>query len=110
MLIATRLLILRVGNEDVQLPIRIFSPVQEEHSWSCRYEVDWPDGKWTMTAHGIDAIQAIVSALQMIGSELYSSVYHQTGRLVWGSSEHGYGFPVPSGIRDLLKGDDAKYF
>ena len=110
MLIASRQLTLHVGNEDVRIPIRIFSPTQEGHSWSCRYEVDWPGEKWSMTAHGVDAIQAIVCAFQMIGSELYSSDYHKSGRLIWESAQHGYGFPVSPAIRDLLKGDDAKYF
>jgi uncharacterized protein DUF6968 len=57
-----------------------------------------------------DAIQALLHALEMIGAEIYTSEEHRSGRLVWSDGWKGYGFPVSGRIRDLLVGDDAKFF
>ena len=46
----------------------------------------------------------------MIGADLYSSSYHRSGKLMFDASGGGYGFPVVTTMRDLLQGDDAKYF
>ena len=109
-MIATRLLMLRNGNSEVQIPIRIFAPEKTTHgSWSCRYEIDWPDKKHALDVGGFDSAQAIVLALQLIGAEIYSSSYHQSGNLFWDAPGKGYGFPVVPTYRDLLQGDDAKY-
>lgn len=110
MVIATRTLKLRNTYGDTDIPIRISAPVQEGNAWSCRYEIGWPEGNETMNATGADSVQAILVALQMIGADLYTSNYHKTGRLLFGSPGRGYGFPVTNNIRDLLIGDDAKFF
>lgn len=49
-------------------------------------------------------------ALQMIGIELYTNTAHEEGRLRWESEGQGYGFPVPATARDLLIGDDKKFY
>lgn len=46
----------------------------------------------------------------MVGTDIYTSDYHASGKLRWGEPGTGYGFPVPSSIRDLLIGDDKKFF
>ena len=110
MIIASRNLTLRDGNEVIAIPIRIYAPeLEKSGAWSCRYEIDWPDKKWKMKASGFDSVQAIVAALQMIGSEIYSTKYHKAGTLSWEKPGDGYGFPVAPSLRDLLVGDDAKY-
>jgi Domain of unknown function (DUF6968) len=102
MLIATRILRLRRAADDVEIPVRIFAPEQRTGSWFCKFEVGWPDGPWAMAAGGVDAVQALELALKMIGAQIYASDHHTAGRLVWLEPGRGYGFPVPSGIRDLL--------
>ena len=62
-----------------------------------------------MTVAGMDSIQAIFIAMQMIGSEIYTSSAHESGMLSFYAPGRGYGFPVPVSLRDLLVGDDAKY-
>ena len=57
---------------------------------------------------GRDAVQALLSAMQKIGMELYASEANKTGKLAWDDWK-GFGFPVPPNARDLLKGDDAKF-
>jgi hypothetical protein len=111
MLIASRDLNLRSGDADIIIPIRIFAPEKAENgNWFCRYEIGWPDKASSNQIGGSDSVQALVHALQIIGAEIYSSNYHKSGRLVFDSPGSGYGFPVMSGIRKLLVGDDAKYF
>lgn len=109
MLIATRVLRLSRPNGDVEVPIRIFAPEQRSDHWVCRIEVGWPDGLLTMEAGGVDAVQALQIALQFIGSQLYASDHHASGRLVWQEPGMGYGFPVTNNLRDLLVGDDKKF-
>lgn len=110
MLIASRTLKWRDSQRVVDIPIRLFAPSQADNgSWSCRYEIDWPDGRWAMEAWGTDSIQAIFLALQMIGSEIYTSGFHKTGDLYLEAPGRGYGFPVPGSLRDLLEGDDARF-
>jgi hypothetical protein len=106
MLIATRNLVVRSEGRDVTLEIRLFEPVSDDGAWSCRYEIDWPDGTKNGRAMGVDGIQAIFVTLQKIGIVLYTSKYHRDAQLVWPAAESGYGFPVPSNAHDLLVGED----
>jgi uncharacterized protein DUF6968 len=108
MLIATRKLDARIQGHDTAVQIRIFQPVCENEAWTCEYEIDWPSGAKSGRAVGVDAIQAILLALQKVGVTLYTSDYHKNGQLSWPSSGSGYGFPVPSNVRDLLIGEDLR--
>jgi hypothetical protein len=108
MLIATRVLKLRRTTGEIEIPIRIFAPKQEANSWSCKLEVDWPDSTLAMAAGGVDAIQALHIALQIVGAQIYASDHHASGNLMWLEPGKGYGFPVPYNIRDLLVGDDKR--
>jgi hypothetical protein len=109
MIIATRLLTLRDRGIDRELAIHIHAPERSNTDWICRFEIGWPAGKAERWGAGVDAVQALVSALQMIGAELYTSEQHKSGALAWLSPNRGYGFPVPQGVRDLLVGDDGKF-
>jgi hypothetical protein len=111
MMIANRVLNFSGENGDIKIPIRIFAPERKGAAeWSCHFEIDWPDDKRQAAAVGLDSVQAIVLAFQMIGSEIYATSYHKSGKLFLEAPGRGYGFPVTAGIRDLLIGDDAKYF
>jgi hypothetical protein len=109
MIIATRTLKLRSATRDIEIPVRIFAPEQEAASWSCKFEVDWPDGMLTLAVGGVDAVQSLELALKMIGAHIYASDHHASGNLMWEAPGKGYGFPVTNGIRDLLVGDDKKF-
>ena len=110
MIIGTRNLKVRSQQGDVDVPVRIFAPVEDaERGWGCKFEIEWPNGADTMTARGIDAIQALEIAMKMIGAHLYTSKQHEAGELMFDKRGAGYGFPVPQNMRDLLIGDDAKF-
>jgi hypothetical protein len=93
-----------------QIAVRVFAPIPQPIDWSCHVEIDWPDRLWAHDAVGIDSVQAVDLALRMIGTTLYTSDFHATGRLVWLKKGAGYGFPVPNAIRDLLVGEDRQWF
>jgi hypothetical protein len=109
-IIATRTLKFRNGSGDVEIRIDIFSPERDGNAWKCSYEIGWPHGKWSSYAAGLDSVQAILLALHKIGVEIYFSDYHETGKLFWCAPGTGYGFPVPSSARDVMIGDDLKYY
>ena len=109
MIIATRILKLRRPNGEMEIPVHIYAPKQEATYWSCQYEVGWPDGTLTMTAGGVDAVQALELAMKMIGAQIYASDHHASGNLIWEEAGKGYGFPVTNSLRDVLVGDDKRF-
>ncbi len=109
MLIATRTLTLRADGGDVDIPINIFAPEGKGDHWSCRFEIGWPEETCVGEGYGIDAVQALVIALNMIAAHVYTSEHHEAGRLMWHEPGAGYGIPVTNNMRDLLVGDDKKY-
>lgn len=110
MFIANRTLKLSRDGIDSEVAIRISAPQPDQGAWSCACEIDWPEGTRKFAIRGVDSVQALELALKMIGSTLYTSEYHKSKVLTWDKPGNGYGFPVPATIRDLLEGDDAKYF
>jgi hypothetical protein len=111
MIIATRLLTSRDEQQQaVEIPIAIHAPEETDGHWICRFEIGWPEGKLERYGAGKDAVQALVIALQMIGSHIYSNEHHQSGHLGWYEQGLGYGFPVANTIRDLLVGYDKQFF
>jgi hypothetical protein len=108
--IATRCLTLRQSGSEIEVPIAIYAPELVDRSWVCKYEIGWPEGTKVKASWGADSLQAIVIALQMIGTDIYTSHYYQDGQLIFEKPGRGYGIPVPGNLRDLLVGDDAASF
>jgi hypothetical protein len=67
----------------------------------CPYQVVGLGDSKVRYAGGIDGVQALLLALEMIGADLYTSSEAQHGKLSW-NEERALGFPVPDSIRDLL--------
>jgi hypothetical protein len=110
MKIAERILKIRQSGTELEVPIRIYAPeCDATNAWSCAYEIGWQGAPRRFSSGGIDSVQALVLALQMIGAELYSSQHHAAGRLAWEEVGGGHGFPVPRTISDLLVGDDVRF-
>lgn len=105
----SRTLKLENDGKAVDIPVQVFWPVKDGAAWSCRWEIQWPGRTRSNAARGTDGVQALFNALQMIGSELYGSDAHKSGRLSWENGWAGYGFPVPNNIRDMLMEDDVKH-
>ena len=98
MIIAERTLFVGHGANRRALPISIEAPVEtvQEAEWSCWFTIQWPDGD-TTRARGanVDAVGALVGALQAIGAYLYASAYHRERTLVNPDCGEGYGFSSP---------------
>lgn len=109
MIIGTRILKQQRGQIKQNIAVRIYAPEKTKENWICRFDIDWPDGKVERWGTGVDAIQALLFALHMIGTQLYASEANKSGELVWLKEGSGFGFPLPNNIRDLLVGDDARY-
>jgi len=110
MLVATRILKLRQADGETQIPVRIYAPQPEASgSWGCRFEIAWPERPSDKTIFGVDAMQSLVLALQMIGFEIHTSSYHEANELYFDRPGEGYGFPLMSAYRDMLQGEDVKY-
>ena len=107
MIIAMRVLTLRNEAGARAVPVRIHAPEEEGGHWICRYEIEWPDHTVKRHGAGVDAVQALVLALQFIGAELYTSRAHEAGRLSWAEGS-GYGFPLAKSVRDLAVGEDKE--
>lgn len=105
----TRTLKLRNRDTVHDIVVRIFWPITDDKAWDCRWEIVWPNGTRTNSGRGVDAIQALVNTLTMIGAEIYSSEAHKAGQLSWSDDWSGYGFPVMANLRDMLGGDDKRF-
>jgi hypothetical protein len=104
--IAGRVLIMKVGGRELEVPIAIYAPVDKGDHWRCAFEIGWPDKPKLGAGNGIDAAQALLIALKFIGTELYTSKAHAAGKLKCPGLRAGYGFPLPQTIRDLAEGED----
>jgi hypothetical protein len=109
MIIATRHLTLRDEARTIDIPVRIHTPERAKADWICRFDIGWPEGRVERWGTGVDAVQALLFAMQMIGAEVYASSEHKSGRLEWLEAGGGYGLPVPSNVQDLLVGDDKRF-
>ena len=110
MLVASRTLKLKADGAIVDVAVELFAPVRESNgAWKCDYTIGWPDGLSRKSTFGVDSMQALILALQMIGTELHTSEAHEAVALFWDKPGNGYGFPVMPNMRDRLAGDDAKY-
>ncbi len=106
MIAMTRTLKVSRDGHDADVTIRVSWPIDDQTARACQWDIQWPDHIRSNEARGADALQARLTALQMIGAELYCSEARQTGRLSWTEEWIGYGFPVPPTIRDMLIGND----
>jgi hypothetical protein len=104
--IARRNFFVSDASGDSEVEVRLFQPEDDNGMWICRYEIDWPDKKRSFFGAGADAFQALIHALQMIGTEVNLSDYHKAGSLKWSERYEGYGFPVGGQQRHLLIGND----
>ena len=64
MLVVTHELFVKSQPADVRIEIRVYQPIQFEKDWGCRYEIDWPEGSKVRIPYGLDALQALVIALE----------------------------------------------
>jgi hypothetical protein len=92
------------GDEKVVITIGAPQEFPEGGSFFCPYQILGIGRDNVRYAGGVDAVQALELALQMIGTDLYTSDEFKADRLRY----HGMrnlGFPVPAIISDLVPKD-----
>ena len=106
--IAVRQYSLVENGQRSDVTVRIFQPepVHDEPHYRCGFQIEWPSGMKQRYAYGIDAIQALILALDILGAYINTSQVAKEGKLVWLEPGGGFGLPVPRGIEDVLQGDD----
>jgi hypothetical protein len=87
--------------------VRVFAPVPDDERddlFVCRYEISGLDSTGNDRTFGIDSMQAIVAALQIIGVLLYTDPAYKAGRLSRGGDRKLY-LPVVPGFENLIPPD-----
>jgi hypothetical protein len=99
------------GGGPVMIEIGIPFEVESEHTefW-CPYRITGIGSGRVRAAIGLDAVQALMLALQVIGSDLYACDEYRTGRLRWFANDwsRSLGLPVFEGFRDLLPSEPVQ--
>ncbi|RUT29368.1 hypothetical protein EMQ25_14710 [Arsenicitalea aurantiaca] len=108
--IGVRRLTVQTSDGERGVIVAVFPPEPLGDKWICAYEIGWPEGMARSRAQGNDALHAMLLCQQKIGMELYMSRYHHERRMWWRKPWDGYGFPLPKEGRDLLIGDDARFY
>jgi hypothetical protein len=107
MVILQRNLKTTADGTNIDIPVKLYLPVQTQGGdFKCDYEIGWPAKTRRFQAYGVDSIQSILLALQMIAIELYTSDLHKSKQLMWLKPDDGYGFPLAKGDRNLYVGAD----
>lgn len=89
--------------------ITLFQPMKVGDFWECEYEIHSLHARGQIyegKATGLDALHALISALQSIGLRVYNSELSRQDKLMWIESGQGYGLIVPSEFINLYKGQD----
>ena len=94
MIIATRILRVAGDDGDVEVPVHIHMPVEDDRAWRCDYEIGWPEEPRRYRAFGFDGVQALQLVMLSISVDLRISSYHRSGTLRVEDNEPGYGFPT----------------
>lgn len=104
----TRILKLRQPSHTIEVPVDVGPPALAEGTWTCPFRIGWPSEPKTGHALGVDSMQALYHAMQLVAVQLYMSEAHQRGDLYWDRPGNGYGYPLPIGGRETAIGDDKK--
>jgi hypothetical protein len=105
-IIATRKLALSNGKK-VSVIIGRPKKFPDNSGYYCPYQIVGMGKEKVRYAGGVDGVQSLLLALNMIGADLYTSKEAKAGSLRWDGGEKGdLGLPVPDVLRDLVPNSD----
>lgn len=78
---------------------RFFKPEVDGQDYLCRYEIDWPEGEYKERAYGVDAVQALLLAMQKAHTDLLAARENDARQISW-FDMLGLGMPIPKTISD----------
>lgn len=100
MILATRILKLKTGSGEVEVPVTFDVPEYNRGAWTCHFRIGWPEGPDASHGSGYDSVQAVTFAMQRAAIHLYMTKHHKSGNLYWTEPGKGYGFILPRVSRD----------
>ena len=108
--IAVRQFSLVENGQRSDVTVRVFQPEPDPDGpdYRCEFQIEWPSGIKQRHAFGVDAIQALILSLDLLGAYINTSQAVKEGKLVWLEPGGGFGLPVPRNIEDILQGDDRQ--
>ena len=92
------------GNRKVLVTIGTPREFPEGGNYFCPYQISGMGNGRVRYAGGADSVQALELALQVIGTDLYTSAEFKADRLR-SEGRRNLGFPVPATISDLVPKD-----
>ena len=85
---------------EARVVVRFLRPESDRGDYRCDYKIVWPDRERSFHAFGIDAVQALMLAMQMAHVDLLLSPESKAGDLCW-LGERNLGLPLsPSVTRE----------
>jgi uncharacterized protein DUF6968 len=83
---------------EARVVLRLFVPEPSDKDYGCEYSIVWPDREQRRRIFGIDAVQALLLAMQMAHVDLLLSPESKAGQLTW-LEERDFGLPFSPGTR-----------
>ena len=78
---------------------RFCRPEEDDGSFFCRVEIDWPEGTKNKRAGGVDGVQALLLGMALAHTDLLAA-RNKDGRAVEWLEDQSLGLPVTPIIRD----------
>ena len=79
---------------EARVVVRFLRPEPDRGDYRCDYKIIWPDWERSFHAFGIDAVQALLLAMQMAHVDLLLSPESKAGKLRW-LEQRDLGLPLP---------------
>jgi len=89
--------VVTVNGADVSC--RFFRPEPDGFSFRCRVEIEWPEGVRSKSAGGVDEVQALLLAMQLVHTDLLAA-RENDGRSVLWLDDRSLGLPIAKSNRD----------
>jgi hypothetical protein len=84
--------------DSASVVLRFLRPQPDGNDYRCTYQITWPDRERSAYGMGIDAVQALLLAMQMAHVYLLASPEYKAGALRY-LGERDLGLPLPLGSR-----------
>ena len=78
---------------------RFYRPEEDEGSFFCRFQIDWPEGTTNKRHGGVDEVQALLLAMMAAHTDLLAA-RNVGGRSIEWLDDQSLGLPVANSIRD----------
>ena len=89
--------VFKVDGHDVEC--RFLKPEEDDGSFFCRVQIDWPEGTKSKKAGGVDEVQALLLGMMLAHTDLLAA-RNMDGRVVEWLDEQSLGLPVASSVQD----------